>query len=196
MPSPIAHSITGYAIAKIFSSQTACFKPVRMVVFLGAIFIANVADIDFTFQFLTHASLHRGPTHSIAALIVVALLLGWLSAALKRSLIIPTLGLAGCIYGSHLVLDFFTAGGSGLQLFWPISDGFWRSPLPLFPAVHHSRGLFDVSHLFFIAYELSYASIVFKAMQSFESKHRNPKLDANSRYDSSVNHGSSDLKCE
>ncbi|MGF1524781.1 MAG: metal-dependent hydrolase [Leptolyngbyaceae cyanobacterium] len=191
MPSPIAHSITGYAIAKVFSGQAACFKPVRMVVFLGAIFIANLADVDFTFQFLTHASLHRGPTHSIAALIMVALLLGLLSAALKRSLIVPTLGLAGYIYGSHLVLDFFTAGGSGLQLFWPISDSFWQSSLPLFPAVHHSRGLFDASHLFFIAYELLYAFILFKGMQIFESKLCNSKSGANSRYDSSVNHGNS-----
>ena len=61
-------------------------------------------------------------------------------------------------------MDLFTLGGNGLPLLWPLSDRTFQGPFVLFPAVHHSRGQLDPSHITFISVELLYAVLLLVAI--------------------------------
>lgn len=170
MPSPIAHSITGYAIFKLF--QIKCPPRLRFnrPVLAWSIVSANVADVDFIPQLLSDANIHRGVTHSITVTLGVSLLAWLLSYRIARHQAIQMFVLTSAIYGSHLLLDLFTAGGRGMQLLWPLTPMFFQSPIPLFPAVHHSEGVFYWGHLFFIGYELIYAFLLMKGLDVFTAE--------------------------
>ena len=74
MPSPIAHSISGYAITRLWSkdASSSLKLPPRWLSFYG-IFIAVMADLDFIPQILTGEPYHHRFTHSITFAIGVAL---------------------------------------------------------------------------------------------------------------------------
>ena len=168
MPSPIAHSISGYAIARLPFTRPRHLPPLPPLVSTYAVFIACCPDLDFLPQLLTGFRFHRGPSHSLFAALLVSSFLAWLlhryrrtiSSALSklsyREIFLFTLWL----YTSHLVLDLLTYGGSGIPLFWPLITQNVQLPFALFPAVHHSRGLLDPSHLIFIGAELLYSVAV------------------------------------
>ena len=157
MPSPIAHAVSGYAIAKGFNP----IKVSRLWPFaLYAVFVAIAADIDFVPQLVANIDTHRGLTHSLS----FALLFSWMLSAIvtRRTTFksLPTFFLTLTIYGSHLLLDFLTQGGTGIPLLWPISESHFQSSIALFPAVHHSRGLFNSIHFRFLSFELIYTVIL------------------------------------
>jgi inner membrane protein len=77
------------------------------------------------------------------------------------------------LYALHLVMDFFTAGGNGIPVLWPVSQQFFKSPWPLFPAVHHSLGLWHNAHWVFISIELLYALFLLGAMRSLTKRPSN-----------------------
>jgi inner membrane protein len=169
MPSPIAHSVTGYVLFKLFRLK---FPPVRAswLPLAGAIVVANAADLDFVAQLLLNTNLHRGVTHSVGFALGASILVTVLGYRAMRSQTNQLFVLTGMIYSSHLLLDFFTAGGRGLQLFWPLTSAFFQSPIPLFPAVQYSEGLFYWGHLLFITWELLYAGLLIKGVQWATSK--------------------------
>ena len=74
------------------------------------------------------------------------------------------------LYGSHLVLDFFTEGGRGIQLFWPFSEKLFISPLTLFPGTHHSEGSFSRVHLIFIFFELLYSLLILTGLYIWKKR--------------------------
>ena len=176
MPSPIAHSITGYALFRGCVHHSNKFKRLRKVLLFWSVFIANAADLDFIFQIFGDLQLHRGPTHSITAVFLISAFTALISAIFCRAIVWEIMLFTGCVYGSHLLLDLFTAGGRGMLLFWPISSDFFKSQLPLFPAVHHSRGFFDASHLLFVAYEILYSLALIKLLQRIGSRRSSSKL--------------------
>lgn len=182
MPSPIAHSITGYALFKLFRLK--CHPPFRRVpALLGwSIVMANAADLDFLAQLFTDARVHRGMTHSIGFTLGLCCLVAIAASAIARPWVKQILLLTAAGYGSHLLLDFFTAGGRGMQLFWPLTPAFFQSPIPLFPPVHHSHGLFYWGHLLFISYELLYAVLVMKGLDCLTLKRR--KVHQTAEFDS------------
>ncbi|WP_413160949.1 metal-dependent hydrolase [Capilliphycus salinus ALCB114379] len=162
MPSPIAHAVSGYVLSELFPLKSAPSKKQKRYhwqSFLG-VFLAVAADLDFLPQLLTGERFHRGLTHTLLFTVGLSLIIGllgqWSGKFSAQKLIRWTL----ILYGSHLLLDIFTAGGLGVQIFSPFSDVYIQSPLPLFPGVHHSRGLFDPSHLVFVSWELGYSAII------------------------------------
>ena len=174
MPSPIAHAVSGYAIAKGFNP----LKVSRMWRFaLYAVFVAIAADFDFIPQLVAGINTHRGFTHSLSFAILFSLVLSRLvtrQTNFKRYL--PTFILTLAIYSSHLILDFFTQGGSGIPLLWPISDSLFHSAIPLFPAVHHSHGLFNSIHIFFLSFELIYTVVLLWGLSQWTAyKHQRQK---------------------
>lgn len=163
MPSPLAHAVSGYALSELFPAKSNPRNPQKRYHWetFAAVFLAIAADLDFLPQLITGERFHRGLTHTLIFAVGLSLIVGlwgrrWGKSSAKK-LAVWTL----IIYGSHLLLDVFTAGGLGVQLFSPFSDIYIKSSLPLFPAVHHSRGLFDPSHLLFIGWELGYSLLVF-----------------------------------
>ena len=180
MPSPIAHAVSGYAIAQLFSLKAVHAQKIlhRISGFSLTIYsvgMAIAADLDFIPQFITGVKYHHGPTHSIVFAIAVALgTCGFRKVwpcHWPRSIFRLTLAL----YGSHLLLDFFTDGGDGIQIFWPFNLNYWRSPVPLFPSTHWSKPLFYPGHFLFLAYELGYSFCVLLGLKALKYRYQKGK---------------------
>ncbi len=170
MPSPIAHSVTGYALFKLFRVRFQPPSRFRSLFFGMSICAANVADLDFIPQLFFDLNFHRGFTHSFGCALGFSLLVALLVYCSTQSLTKQIFLLMLAIYSSHLFLDLFTAGGRGMQLLWPLSSQPFRSPFPLFPPVHHSQGLFYWGHWLFISYELLYAILLVSGLNVLLSK--------------------------
>ena len=186
MPSPIAHSATGYVLARFWFqrvrpqprlSSPKSLQPLVSFTAIYTLIVANFPDLDFVPQILTGERFHRGPTHSIFIALLVSLLLAWIANRWQRrsstgslysykALLCFTLAL----YTSHLSLDLITAGGRGMQLFWPLSTQYFQAPFSLFPGVHHSRGLWDASHFVFITAETLYSICIVAALNVFRDR--------------------------
>ncbi len=180
MPSPIAHSVSGYALTHLPFVKARTFRsklwPMTPLAALYGILVSNIPDLDFVPQLLTGIRFHRGPSHSLVAALLVSSLLAWIVHRYRqsghrsghqpsyRTLFTLTFGL----YGSHILLDLLTSGGSGLPLLWPLSNQTFQLPFAIFPSVHHSRGLWDSSHLVFIGAELIYAACLFAGLRIFK----------------------------
>ncbi len=163
MPSPILHSVAGYALSRLPLAQKQLpgqlsFMPIAA---LYGIFVSDMPDLDFIPQLLTGIRFHRGPSHTLVAAILVSVLLALIICQIKRSRRYRELfTLTFIFYSTHLLMDFFTAGGDGMRLLWPLSEQFFISPISLFPRVDHPRGLWDAYHLIFISVELLYALLL------------------------------------
>lgn len=190
MPSPIAHSVSGYVLAHlpiVKDRIPSRIWPVTPLAALYSVFVSNLPDLDFVPQFVIGIQLHRGPSHSLLVAFVVSSLLAWgvhrycprasrssskasgdLSGSKNLSGYGAIFGITFGLYALHLLLDLFTTGGRGLPLLWPLSEQAFRSPVPLFPPVHHSRGLWDASHIVFITVELLYSVCLLAGLQFFK----------------------------
>lgn len=156
MPSPIAHSVSGYAISRLLLKDSA--KAMQLVY---GIAIANAADLDFMPQILTGIKYHHGFTHSVLFGIGVSGVAAALGYGLTRRSSMQLFLLTLLLYGSHLVLDFFTDGGAGIQLLWPFEARYFRAAVPLFPSTHWSEPLLQhPGHWLFVLYELAYAAFL------------------------------------
>ena len=162
MPSPIAHSVSGYIIAK--------FLPLNQLIPSGykrwgihifyPVLVAAAADFDFIPQLITGENYHRGLTHSLIFAIAFSAIIGLIFRYLWKCSYKIIFGLTLIFYGSHLLLDLFSEG-RGIQLFWPFTDSYFQSPLIIFPGFHYSRGLWDSSHLIPLVFELTYSALLF-----------------------------------
>ena len=168
MPSPIAHSISGYVIFRLFSIKNKAFKFSKKGIYqlftiLFTVFVANAADLDFILQSLTGKKFHRGLTHSLTFALLFSLLVALITrfSSKKINICKQIFWLCLLLYGSHLLLDFFTSGGDGMQILWPFNNGFYKSVAPLFPSVHHELGIFDPVHIKFVSFELFYSVILY-----------------------------------
>lgn len=175
MPSPIAHSATAYCLYKLtpLSQRSTLLGRHRCLDLAYIIFIGNVADIDFIPQLFLDGKFHRGPSHSLSLALLVSLgfaIIGYFFNKPKvRQLFLITL----CIYTSHLFLDYWTAGGVGMQLFWPFTDSYFMSSVSFFPSVRHSKGLFYTGHIIFILFEAAYSFLLMTMLNIFCNPKRN-----------------------
>lgn len=172
MPSPIAHSITGFVIYQFFYRYKK-IVPVTKKEALYALFfmlLAVLADLDFIPQLLTGEKYHRGFSHSIFFTVCMGAVLAIISKMLSIKDSKSVFFLVVAVYGSHLLLDFFSEGGAGIQLLWPFSKEYYASPMALFPGVHHSRGVLDISHFVFIGFELCYSALIMIILWFFKKK--------------------------
>ena len=192
MPSPIAHSVTGYLLARhpIAKKIAKRYLPRRLlsvapVAALYGVFVSNLPDLDFVPQIVTGLHFHRGPSHSLFAAILVSGLLALVIHRIQRRTHYKMLfGISFCLYSAHLLMDMFTAGGSGIPLLWPLSAQAFRAPFALFPAVHHSRGLWDSSHLVFITAELLYSLVLLSAIGLTKGLTKSWRTDAQAKISS------------
>lgn len=161
MPSPIAHAATGYALAELSpgSERRATWRRrlPRIVLF---VFVALAADLDFIPELLTGVRFHHGPTHSILFAVVFGLLVAALLVAGRGWRFSAAFLLPFLLYGSHLVLDYFTAGGPGIPLLWPFSGTYFQSPVTIFPETYHSEPLLHWGHVAFFLFEVGYALVL------------------------------------
>ena len=171
MPSPIAHSISGYLISKLLPIKTNNYGHSQKIKWLlFATVAANAADLDFIPQVITGETYHHGLTHSIIFSLIFSLVSGLLAYWYDKRLAFPIFILALLVYDSHLLLDFFTSGSDGIELFWPFSKIFVKSSWAIFPPVHWSKGILDYSHFYFIGFELIYSVFLYGLWQLTSSK--------------------------
>ncbi len=203
MPSPIAHSVAGYICANLLplpvdraASPFARSTSVRLLGLYGVL-IGNVPDLDFVGEMMGLGH-HRGISHSLVAMLAVSAIASLLSAVIARighrrnghrgnhclmTIATVSFGLTLVVYGSHLLLDYFTAGGPGMQLLQPFSDRYFQAARPIFPSVRHSEGLLYWGHLEFIRVELAYSAIAVAGLWGWQRW-----CDRNSRKQTNTTH--------
>ncbi|MEE8218280.1 MAG: metal-dependent hydrolase [Vicinamibacteria bacterium] len=133
MPSPIAHGLAGLTIHLLASRDREELRdPWRIGVTVGA---ALVPDVDLLFRFVDGANHHSNETHSIgfAMLAAVTAAVAFRLVRWRRPVVLAlALGLA---WVSHVLLDLLnldTHPPIGVMALWPISDGYFKSPVLLF----------------------------------------------------------------
>jgi len=131
MCSPVGHTFLGYSVS-LDSSVFVKWRKWWIIILI--IFMSNLPDIDFCFGYLKGDPnlYHHQWTHSLTFVFAVALLFGLGYRLFTRK---PGLKV-GCIVAviliSHLLLDIFckdTRVPYGIQLFWPMSQKFFISPM-------------------------------------------------------------------
>ena len=171
MPSPIAHAVSGYVLAKFLTTErTQIYKNRKSgITIFYPIFVAIFADFDFIPQLITGERYHRGLTHSLTFTIIFSAFVGFILRYLWKSSYKQIFLYTLILYSSHIFLDFFTHGGRGIQLFAPFTDSYFQSPVTIFPQVHHSRGLWDYSHIIPITFESMYSALLLWVVTWWES---------------------------
>ncbi len=122
----LTHSLTGLMLSRAGLNR---FYPRATLLLIVA---ANIPDIDFvtiTRGPLFYFEQHRGITHSIAALPVMALLSVLVACAFGRTMRgwLPAWGLAGIGVASHLLLDWTNT--YGIRLLFPFSSQWFHLDL-------------------------------------------------------------------
>ena len=105
----LGHLALGYFFSKALQRR---LRYDYNLLVLGA--FSLLPDIDFYLQNVKH----RGPTHSLAAILLLLIL------TLAYTKLAPYL----IAYGSHIFGDVITSQGT--QLLWPIEDRFYRVQVP------------------------------------------------------------------
>ena len=128
MPTPLGHALgaaaAGWAVAPPLSPSI----PVSSTLQRGFWFalLGMAPDLDLLL------AVHRGPTHSMGAALIVALA----TAAITSN---PRFGLAaGCAYATHAVLDWLGADSSmpvGIMALWPFTWEYYQASSPIFDSV-------------------------------------------------------------
>lgn len=139
MPSPIGHAVAGLIIGLASRPETGSFDPARSPdlksrppynLVLCYALVAALPDLDWIYP-----PLHRGPTHSLGATLIVTLAaaaMTWWWTGRPRWRIAIFCGLAQF---SHVVMDWLgedLTQTPGVMMFWPLSDERWQSGWNLF----------------------------------------------------------------
>jgi len=150
MPSPLAHGFAGYAILMLAEPRMASNLRSNLKAMGTGIFFGGLADADFFVAYFTKNPVlqHHYFSHSIPFALLIGLIaypiVKWvlrINRPFRMSLILTA------IYGSHLLLDYFTHDGSepiGIPLLWPFTHQHFKAPLEIFMSIH--RG--SMEHLF------------------------------------------------
>lgn len=166
MASPIAHSLTGfaiYAVWRVKNEPRTQSSPAWRTVVLFAL-MANLPDFDFILGWIFRGdpnAWHHTWSHSLTATVAASMLAaclcplpgGWRAGSRIFFLLI----------GSHLAIDFFTGPDLGFRqafpmpLLWPFVPAGFRAPVTLFPGIQHSRAerLFGLRNAFCAVYEIA-----------------------------------------
>lgn len=138
------------------------------------VFVAAAADLDFIPQLITGESYHRGLSHSLIFALGFSGLVSWILSYFWKSSYKQLFIFTTILYSSHLFLDFFSEG-RGIKLLLPWTDAFFVAPITIFPGVHYSRGLWDVSYLIPLCFELVYAALLFLIVAMWKRAKTNKK---------------------
>ena len=127
MPSPVGHAlggvIAGWGVAGRLSWPAWVSQAVVFTV------IAVLPDIDLLF------GAHSGPTHSVGAAAIVAIMAWGVSGFRARRAVVLAIFAA---YASHIFFDWLgddTSPPFGVMALWPFTDQYFMSPVALMPAI-------------------------------------------------------------
>jgi membrane-bound metal-dependent hydrolase YbcI (DUF457 family) len=152
MPSPIGHALAGVAVAwaadlipgdrhgRYFTvsdtlGHRSWYQRAGGGLTLICAGLGAAPDLDLAF------TAHRTATHSVGAVVVVAVVAAAIAAVTGRPIVRVTL-MCAAAYGSHLLLDWLGADfypPRGIQLMWPFNHEWYISGLDLFPQTARLR---------------------------------------------------------
>jgi membrane-bound metal-dependent hydrolase YbcI (DUF457 family) len=115
---------------------------------------------------------HNNGTHSLVVGLAVSLLFAGFMGLRKKSSFLPWFLVLLISYESHVILDYFTFGGRGVMLFWPITIERFIPPILLFHGVRWSAGIYTSEHLLTVASESLMVLVVFLGIWFFEGRRR------------------------
>jgi inner membrane protein len=147
MPTPIAHGLAGYAFLIFAEPKLASDFRGNLKAMGTGFFFGSLADADFFVAYYSkHPVLqHHYFTHSIFFALLIGLTMYLVLRALRKSHPLRTAMILTAVYGTHLLLDYFTNDGSrpiGIPLLWPLSHKHFIAPVEFFLSIH--RGSMDV----------------------------------------------------
>jgi membrane-bound metal-dependent hydrolase YbcI (DUF457 family) len=131
MPTPVAHSLAGTALALLSSEKHRLDSKLLLATVVAACF----ADIDFGIGFLLGRNVHHYFTHSLGFTLLFTGVSYILARALGRGRPDHDAMLLGAAYLSHVLLDMLSKDSAppyGLELLWPLSEKFTISPILVF----------------------------------------------------------------
>jgi membrane-bound metal-dependent hydrolase YbcI (DUF457 family) len=139
MPLPIAHALMGASVVAAFH-PLGSFKQTGKFLLLGAA-LGALPDFDYA---LTLARVGgKGWHHQFAHSILFAFLVGLVAAAIINHFSPRTVTVFFLATLSHSVLDFLFTESRGVELFWPVSDKFFR--LGLRPPISYNWRMYPLS---------------------------------------------------
>jgi membrane-bound metal-dependent hydrolase YbcI (DUF457 family) len=147
MPSPVAHGLAGLSVHLLTARNRVDLTSMPHAAV--AVAAAVAADLDLLLRFIDGRNHHQAESHSIgAALIVgVAVALAARVAGSRRAVGLGIVAAAG--WGSHLLLDYLgrdTHPPIGLPILWPVADGYFKFPWPLFLDIGRTLNWHTVGH--------------------------------------------------
>lgn len=187
MPSPIVHTTLGYILYRIFRSRVPKdFNQIYLALPLALIFAIGVSllpDLDSVAGILlgNFGKYHNNASHSLLVGAPVAFILAILARLIYKSGFWLWFALGYLGYALHVVMDYFTFGGRGVMLFWPLSSGRYEAPVKLFYGVRWSEGLLNAVHIntfvtemFFVLFTVMVFLIVDKNRTSLSNGEKLP----------------------
>ena len=160
LPSPIAHATIGYLVYRLARRSlpapgSRLVGPLPLLL-IWTLSFALLPDVD-TFLGLLNRDFgryHNNGTHSFILGLGVAFLGASLIWMKRRQDFLLGFLVLWLSYASHVILDFFTIGGRGVMMLWPLSSQRFDSPIKFFYGVRWSEGIFSLEHLRTLASEL------------------------------------------
>ncbi len=130
MPSPVGHALGGMAAGWLVEPPRRGGLLRRRSTLVFAI-LGIAADLDLL------VGAHRGPTHSIAAALLVGVA-AWV--VVRRGNVRAARMAAACAlaYGSHVLLDWLgtdTSAPVGVPALWPLSCAYYEAPWHVFEPI-------------------------------------------------------------
>jgi len=127
----VGHCLTGLSFAALLVPRSWERKE-KLATFAAFTLVANAPDLPLPFWgHYNYRVSHSLFVNLALVAVVVGLLISsraWRSEAARRWVVLG--GAAAWL--SHLLLDSFYSHGHGIRIFWPVSDGALRLPVPWF----------------------------------------------------------------
>jgi len=163
MPTPLGHSLAGWATAEAWGLQPTRRRWSSLLI---VAFVANLADIDYLPGLMMGypSAVHQQYSHSFVVAVGVGIVLGLLGWR-WHGRFTPYFLLFTSVYASHVLLDYLSRDTSeplGLAMVWPLSSTVFKSPWPIFRDVLKSRSSASFLPSLFVWYNL--VSILWEAV--------------------------------
>jgi inner membrane protein len=134
----LTHAGAGYLVYEAMRPA----GPHRVGLLATAIVLANAPDLDFLPGLLmgTPTVFHRGLTHSLAGVVMVALGAWWCArwARPPEWSAVRMARFAAVAFASHLLVDYFTVDAVppyGARFLWPVSEAYLHAPVQAFAEI-------------------------------------------------------------
>lgn len=157
MPLPIGHSLMGYALAETTSVGRDGSRWKMLLLF---VIVSNLPDFDFLFGFFLNDPnrFHRHfISHSIGTSVLVGVACGlYFRFVQGKRFTVYCLTFAAVCF-SHVALDTFSVDHTypfGVPMFWPFSDTYFMSPVPLFMSVQKGGDSLSFIRTLFVEHNL------------------------------------------